>query len=429
MKILVSAFVCRPNRGSEANNGWNWTLELARAGHQVWCFTTPLGKPEIEEELTKYPGVNINFVYVDSPGWVGILHSIQSRIPSLFNLYYYINYLAWQKKASKVALVMDRDVDFDIIHHVTLGSLQLASGMWRLNKPFVFGPVGGGNFAPPAFKKYFGKGWRGERTRRMISRLLLALNRSTRQTAKKASLLLVTNNDTREMARRIGATSIDYFLDAGLPNTFFPEVRPVRKHDGVLKILWVGRIEPRKGLPLVLESLSKVRNDVRFKLTILGDGQLGPTIRPLIESLRLDEKVDWRGRVPWEEVRKAYIDHNVFMFCSLRDSFGAQFLEAMASGMPIITLDHQGAGDCIPDGASIKVAVTTPEETTTKLAAAVEYVYDHPDALDAMGECGYTYARDETWERRVERMEAIFRKVLQPEPAGERVLVERQARR
>ena len=117
------------------------------------------------------------------------------------------------------------------------------------------------------------------------------------------------------------------------------------------------------------------------------------------------------------------------MFCSLRDSFGAQFLEAMASGMPIITLDHQGAGDCIPDGASIKVAVTTPEETTTKLAAAVEYVYDHPDALDAMGECGYTYARDETWERRVERMEAIFRKVLQPEPAGERVLVERQARR
>lgn len=414
--------MCRPNRGSEANNGWNWSLEMARAGHQVWCFTIPVGQPEIEEELLKYPGVKINFVYVDSPGWVSILYRIQSSFPSLFNLYYYINYLAWQTKASKVARRMDREVGFDLVHHVTLGSFQMASGMWRLNKPFVFGPVGGGNFPPLAFKKYFAEGWRNERTRMLISRVLLLLNRNTRRTARKASLVLVTNKDTDRMARRIGATNLDYFLDAGLPNSFFPEVRPARKHDGVLKILWVGRIQPRKGLPLVLEALSKVRKDLPFKLTILGDGRLGYRIRPLIESLGLNDKVDWRGQVPWEEVRKAYIDHNVFMFCSLRDSFGAQFLEAMASGMPIITLNHQGAGDCIPDGASLKVPVTTPEETTEKLASAVEYVYDHPETLDTMGACGYEFAKDQTWERRVERMQEIYRRVLHPSPAGEPVL-------
>lgn len=417
MKILISAFVCRPNRGSEANNGWNWTLEMARAGHQVWCFTTPIGKPEIEEELAKFPGVKINFVYVDSPGWVSILYRIQSAVQGLFNLYYYINYLAWQAKAAKVARRMDREVDFDLVHHVTLGSLQLASGMWRLNKPFIFGPIGGGNFPPPAFKKYFDKGWRGERTRMFISRVLLLLNRSTRQTARKASLVLVTNKDTYEMARRIGATNIDYFLDAGLPNSFFPEVRPTRRHDGVLKILWVGRLQPRKGLPLVLEALSKVRKDLPFHLTILGDGMMGYRVKPLIETLGLNEKVTWRGQVPWEEVRGAYADHNVFMFCSLRDSFGAQFLEAMASGMPIITLDHQGAGDCIPDGASIKVPVTTPEETLLKLASAVEYVYDHPEVLDAMGARGYEFARDQTWERRVERMRLIYQNVMQSVPS------------
>jgi glycosyltransferase involved in cell wall biosynthesis len=412
MNVLISAFLCIPNRGSEANNGWNWTLEMARAGHEVWCFTTPVGKPEIEKELAKFPGLRINFVYIKPPGWVRILHRIQSSIPALYDLYYYCNYLAWQAAAAKAARKMDREVNFDLVHHVTLGSFQLASGMWRLHKPFVFGPVGGGNFPPVAFKKYFAEGWRTERTRKLISNVLLLLNRNTKRTARNAKVL-VTNKDTYKMASRVGATNIDYFLDAGLPDSFFPEVRPVRKHNGVLKILWVGRMQPRKGLPLVLDALSKVRKDLPFKLTILGDGQMGPRIRPLIETLGLNEKVDWRGLVPWEEVRKAYIDHNVFMFCSLRDSFGAQFLEAMASGMPIITLDHQGAGDCIPDGAGIKVPVTTPEETTLKLAAAVEHMYDNPEILDAMGACGYEFAKNQTWEHRVERMQAIYYSVVQ----------------
>ena len=412
MKVLISAFLCEPNKGSEPGFGWNWTLEMAKAGHQVWCLTRPDRKEEIETELKKYPDLSISFTYVAPPKWAEVLHSIEKRFPPVYYIWFYSNYLAWQRKAARVARELDAKVDFDVVHHVTMGSFQLSSAMWKLKKPFVFGPVGGGNFPPKAFRSYFGNEWRRELFRVATSKLLLKFNTSTKKTARNASVVLVTNRETDEMARKVGSTRTMLFLDTGLPPYFFPETMPARPLGSEMKILWVGRIFPRKGLPLVLEALSKVRKDLPFKLTILGGGYMEHIVNPLTRKLGLEDKVDWRGLVPWEEVRKAYLTHDVFMFCSLRDSFGSQFLEAMAYGLPIITLDHQGAGDHIPDDAGIKVPVSTPEETTWKLAKAVEYLYDNPDQRMLLGSKGFEFAKTHDWEPRARRMSEIYTQAI-----------------
>jgi glycosyltransferase involved in cell wall biosynthesis len=298
-----------------------------------------------------------------------------------------------------------------MVLHVTLGSLQLGSGMWRLKKPFIFGPVGGGNFPPNAFKKYFFDNWKEEIMRRYISNLLLTFNPNTKQAIRKSHLILTTNSETYEMAKKIGAEYIQNFLDSGLPDNFFPEKIPDRKQNKCIKILWVGRIFARKGLPVVLEALSKVRKDIPFKLTILGDGKLGHLVPTWINKYGLKEKVDWRGQVPWEEVKKAYLEHDVFMFCSLRDSFGMQFLEAMAYGLPIITLNHQGAGDNIPETVGIKVPVTEPDETTSQLAKAVESLFDNPEQRHAMGKNGSAFAKNHSWHLKAKQMSDFFERL------------------
>lgn len=413
MKVLVSAYLCEPNRGSEPGFGWNWTLEMAKVGNQIWCLTRPDNRNEIEKELKKYPDLPITFHYVHPPAWVEVLHSIEKRFPPFYYIWFYTNYLVWQRKAAHIGRELDRQIDFDIVHHVTMGSFQLSSGMWRLGKPFVFGPVGGGNFPPKAFRSYFGSAWRRELFRMATSKILLKFNTNTKKTARDASVVLVTNRETAEMARKVGSTRTRLFLDTGLPSHFFPQTMPTRPVESVMRILWVGRILPRKGLPLVLEALSKVRKDLPFKLTILGGGYMQHIVNPMIKQLGLDGKVDWRGLVPWEEVRKAYLTHDVFMFCSLRDSFGAQFLEAMAHGLPIITLDHQGAGDHIPDDAGIKVPVSSPEETTLKLAQAVEYLFDNPELRPRLGAKGFEFARSQNWEARAKAMSEIYIQAVQ----------------
>ena len=102
----------------------------------------------------------------------------------------------------------------------------------------------------------------------------------------------------------------------------------------------VGRLLPRKAVQLVMEALSKVRPDCLYELTILGDGEMAPYMEQWIRDFGLEDKADWRGMVPFKEVMQAYAEHDVLMFCSLRDSSADQYLEAMAHGLPIITPGH-----------------------------------------------------------------------------------------
>src|SRR5690606_37673543 len=97
-----------------------------------------------------------------------------------------------------------------------------------------------------------------------------------------------------------------------LPESFFPDQMPERTFDGKLRILWVGRIYPRKGLPLVLEALSKVPKDVNFELTVIGDGPAAYMIPALLKEYDLEDKVTLKGQVPWQEVQQAYATHNLF---------------------------------------------------------------------------------------------------------------------
>src|SRR5687767_15402533 len=194
MKILISAYACIPHRGSEPGCGWNWTLEHAKQGYDVWCLTTPDGKDLIEKELVQYKHLRLHFVYIPSPSWANWLYRFQPFV--------YFHYLLWQYNAAKVAATLDRELDFDIVLHITLASFQLGSGLWRLNKPLIFGPVGGGNFAPPKFRKYFYGAWGMEIIRKWTSDMLLRFNPDVKGIGTRAKLILVANSDTYAMAKK-----------------------------------------------------------------------------------------------------------------------------------------------------------------------------------------------------------------------------------
>lgn len=415
MKILLSAYACEPHRGTELGNGWNWALNTALLGHEVWCLTTIEGKASIEAEVERLQLPNLHIVFVHVPRLIDKAFE--------YHLGFYLHYIAWQQYAYRKAKALDKEIGFDLVHHSTIGSLQLGTALWRLRKPLIFGPAGGGQEAPKAFKKYFYNWWRIEVIRSWTSKLLLALNPDVRKTMRHASLVLTTNEDTYNMARGLGARNPQMFLDTSLPESFYPEVYPERPKAQVLKILWVGRLFARKGLPLVLEALSQVRPDVAFELTILGDGHMHDYVPQWIEEYNLQGKVDWKGQVPWEEVKRQYTRNDLFLFCSLRDSSAAQFLESMAYGLPIITLDLHGGKNLVPDDAGIKVPVSTPDATVQAIARAVEQLYDNPEKRRAMGQAGYAFSKTQTWSRKTQHINAFYSKYAQVSLSPEELTV------
>lgn len=400
MKILLSAYACEPNRGSEPGNGWNWALETARVGYEVWCFTTPEGRENIERELERVNEPNLHVVFVDVPNWVNKLYRYQPGV--------YLHYIYWQQNAYKKARQLDKEVNFDLVHHITLGSLQMSSAMWRLDKPFIFGPVGGGQQAPVAFKKYFYHWWKMELMRDVVSNMLVKINPNVRQTMRRARQVLVTNEDTYKLARDNGAQHLSYFLDTSLPESFYPAAIPERIPAGTLRILWVGRVFARKGLPLVLEALSKVRPDINFELTVIGHGPAAYMIPEWLTQYKLEGKVHVKGQIPWEDVRQAYLSHDLFLFCSIRDSFASQYLEAMAYGLPLITLNLYGVKAFVPDEAAVKVEATTPEETTRKLAEAVAFFHDNPEQVQVYGRHAFAFAREHTFNKKIEQINNCY---------------------
>ncbi|MBW3129572.1 glycosyltransferase family 4 protein [Hymenobacter profundi] len=408
MNVLLSAYACNPTKGGENGIGYHWTQEWLRHGHEVWCFTRPDERADIEAYLAKHSTPEnrdrLHFVYVAVPSWVDYLYRWQFGV--------YLHYMVWQYQAWRAARKLEATVGFDLIHHATYGSLQMASWLWRVGKPLVIGPLGGGQQTPRSFQSYIPDWFKSETMRNTISRVLMASDRNVRQSIRHAALVLTTNNETAEKVRALGARRVELFLDSGLPESFLPAQFPVREPAAQLRLLWLGRLIHRKALPLVLDALAKVAARVPYHLTIVGDGPVGAELPEMLRQRGLTERVTWRGSLPWAEVREVFLTHDVFMFASLRDSFASQFLEAMGAGLPIITLNHQGARDFIPTDAAIKVSVTTPDETVTALARAVEYCYDHPERRVAMGQAGYAFARTQIWPARSQRIMQLIEEAV-----------------
>ena len=93
------------------------------------------------------------------------------------------------------------------------------------------------------------------------------------------------------------------------------------------------------------------------RLIIAGDGPLRAQVRATIERLGLTEDVEMLGKLPWEEVRSLYDSASVLLFTSLRESFGAPFLEALGRGLPAVALDLAGIADADVGSAAVKVAL------------------------------------------------------------------------
>lgn len=392
-RILLSAFACDPTKGSEPSCGWNWAVGLAGKGFEVHCITRGVSEAGIS---TKVIPPNLKITYLDLPYGLEKLYSASQSAQ-------YFYYILWQFAAYKVAAELHRVNRYDMTHHITFGSLQMGSFLYKLDAPLLFGPAGGGQMAPAAFKEYFGEAWPTEKKRRIASRALLKFNPACKAMLKKAAVVLVSNEETLHIAESYGVTNAHLELDVGLPEWFFPD-RQIEKatQKGKLKLLWVGRLMPRKGILFLLELMRCLKDRPTITLTIVGDGPMKDIFLAKVREYALENTVIWKGRVPFEMVREAYMDHDVFVFTSLRESGGVQILEAMAFGMPVVTLDLHGPSLIVDGTRGVKCACDTPETAIKNMKQAILDLSNDPDLVGRLSVGALNFALRNEWKKRID---------------------------
>jgi len=218
-----------------------------------------------------------------------------------------------------------------------------------------------------------------------------------------------------EIVTRMAAKDVRYVLDSGTPNFWLRSEPPaVRTVKGSV-LIWWGRLEAHKGLPIALEALSQTR-DSDSRLLVAGAGLMRAEWEGLATRLRIRHRVQFLGQVPREQLRELAGHCDAFLFTSLRESFGSTVLEAMAAGLPVIALDHHGVGQFLSDEAGLKVPVTTPADTIAALARAIDrFCSSGESARNRLARAAWRQAIAHTWPARATQMGDWYEATIQAE--------------
>ena len=200
---------------------------------------------------------------------------------------------------------------------------------------------------------------------------------------------------------------------------FSPEVAPIAEFgDGKLNILFVGRLEKRKGANYLLKAYERVKRDIpNSRLIIVGPGsKLRDKYEKRVKKRSLTDVV-FVGYTNYEELPRYYKTADVFCAPATGwESFGIVLLEAMAVGKPIVASSIEGYASILTHGAE---GLLVPPKDDKSLAQALSQLLNDEQLRQEMGAKGILKAKEYDWKNVARRVEALYSKVLsEPQKRG-----------
>ncbi|AFY53081.1 glycosyltransferase [Rivularia sp. PCC 7116] len=404
MKILISAYACEPNRGSEPGVGWNVVREVCKY-HQVWVLTTNCHREGIESELARNPIPNLNFVYLDPIGWTLDWSQEGKKAQWGVQFHYYL----WQIKAYFVSKSLHKQIGFDAAHHVTYVRYSSPSFVSFLPIPFIWGPIGGGESAPKAFWKDFSLRAKIYETLRHLLRSVGEIDPFVYITAKKSALIRATTEDTAKRLYKIGASSVQIMPESGLPAEEVANLAQYKISDSSpIRFISMGRLLHWKGFHLGLRAFAQA-NLPDAEYWILGNGPEEEKLRAITQELGIAQQVKFWGRLPRQETLEKLGQSHVLIHPSLHDSGGWVCMEAMAAGRPVICLDLGGPGVQVTKETGLKIPARTPEQAAEGMGKAMKLLANDPELRLRMAEAGRERVQEMfSWENKGKQLAQLY---------------------
>ena len=185
-----------------------------------------------------------------------------------------------------------------------------------------------------------------------------------------------------------------------------------------VRLLYHGRVDRRKGVLDFIAALAMLRAGGKpFAATISGIGPDLDAARALVARHTLGNAVSFIGAVAYDDAPLAYREQDVFVSPTYMEGFSNTVLEAMASGLPIVSCFAVGVMDCLRDNEN---GLMVQPGDVPALAQALRRMIEDPGlrrrlAMTALEECRRTYA----WQPVGRQIMDIYRQVVdQPSPAG-----------
>ena len=211
---------------------------------------------------------------------------------------------------------------------------------------------------------------------------------------KRASFRSVCSEDLQALAKKADADSEFLYIPNGVETgRFVPIDRPANPK---VKILFIGRLIPRKGFDRVVHALPKVRElaQVPFEVEVVGTGKYRQELDELGEQLGVSDLIRYVGMVPYDQLEKSYQYADVFVLMSLSEGMPSVVLEAMGCGLPVIASNVGGNNEIVHEGKNgYLIAGNNIDDLAEKLSTLIN---DKSLRL-GMGKKSRAYAMEYDW--------------------------------
>lgn len=408
-RVLLMAYHCHPESNMESRLGWNRALHAAKHCDTWVLFARHNNASELPA-MIRAAGVEESLHLIHVPH-----NRIEQVLSRKFKLFYRA-YDLWHRRAYRVVKQMHSELRFDLIHQVSFCGYRQPGYLWKLDVPFVLGPVGGTQNFPWRFLPTVDfPGAVREATRNLMNVAELWLSPKVRRACRKASVVLAANRENQRDLIRSQKVPVILQLETGTEPCSDSITRRATPNQP-LRILWTGRLRTWKALPILLRALAQLPATCDFELRVLGVGNCERRWKRLAQRLGVAHAISWCGWGDYSEVLPHYQWADVFAFTSLRDTSGAGLLDALAAGTPIIGVDHQGATDIMTDDCAIRVPVSSPTTTIAGFRDAIVALDSDRELLARLSEGARERASEFNWERQGEAMKRVYRHAIYGEP-------------
>jgi glycosyltransferase involved in cell wall biosynthesis len=403
--VCISAYACDPTRGSEPGIGWNIVREVARR-HRVWAITRRKNEAAISAELQRAPLPKLRMIYFDVPEPL----LVWKKGPVGIEVYYRL----WQRLTRRLVEDLHRDVRLDLTQHVTFGRYWSPTALAYFSTPFIWGPVGGGETAPVAFRRDLDRRGRAYEFLRDCARRCGESAPSVRRAAHRTALGLAVTEETKARLLAMGTRRVEVFSAMGLDRAAYESFSKIPPPGaGPIRFISMGRLLHWKGFHLGLRAFA-IAALPRSEYWIVGDGPERKNMSEMVRRFGLEGRVRFCGVQSRPDALEMLAACHVLVHPSLHDSGGWVCLEAMAAGKPVVCLDLGGPGEQVTDLTGVKVVANNPGQAVSDLARAMTVLGTNADLRHSMGEAGRRRVRDEyIWEKKGDRLEALYASVLQ----------------
>jgi glycosyltransferase involved in cell wall biosynthesis len=396
MRLLLSAYACAPNLGSDHAVGWNWVTEAHRLGHEIWAFVSPAHRGSIAAACNQDSSLSgIHWVFPEVPHWQ-LQEGVEPRWERTYNL-------LWQYNAVGYARDLHRRIEFDAIHHLTWAGIRSPTFLGSLGPPLIIGPIGGGETSPQSLRDKLGTRGRTLEWIRDISNATITVNPVVRTGFSDAAVIFVSTPDTQRLFKGSFYNKTIVFSQLGVT-----ELPPIHKRQcgSPPKLLYAGRLLYWKGVHIALRAFAELTSaGIHARFTIVGDGPERARLEQETRSLGLSDQVEFIFRVPQRKLFELYNTHDLLLFPSLHDSGGFVVLEALSHGLPVVCLDLGGPNEIVTADSGVVVRTSrsgqNTEQLATSIAAALSQLLQAPEEMSRLSKGAVARANEFILSKRI----------------------------